>query len=448
MLLNNSELMQFKHKIETTNFSSVAYRDTWYREVFQQIHNVMQGASTIHLLIFICVLCVGSLVGTLGNIFFICVFKLIFNRKFNRSIQSKLAEVSSKCQEQAEKSTHSEQISENRSPIDNNNYKIIKLYESYIQLKTQLTFNSNLKILYHLIYYLALVDLFTCLFSVPVTAFELWYHMELNEFSCRLFEFMRSVGVLLSNFLIILIAIEQYKSLSGSGLAIKKLFYTCLLAVFLSVLISIVFTLEISVNQVFNILDDNETIAINMGICLKSEFVISFKTARIINILITLIFIIGGVFVVIVYALIFLKSIALNKRQSRRKETEMNILNSAKSNSTSKDNVYNQVTNESNSSILEKYMHNIIIEESQSIYQRPNFRIAVIVLFVTFIYWLSIIPWCLTFNGVIEYNPFIHYAFLLKSVFNPLIYGFLNPNLRNCGFYLLKLFLISSKKLF
>ena len=71
-------------------------------------------------------------------------------------------------------------------------------------------------------------------------------------------------------------------------------------------------------------------------------------------------------------------------------------------------------------------------------YLNRNFRIAVMILLVTVIYYLSIIPWCLAINDIIRYNPYIHYSFLLNNTINPLIYGFLNPYFRNCCLYIFK----------
>ena len=280
----------------------------------------MHGASRLHLMILICILCASSIVGSIANLFFICIFKLIFNRKFNHNIQSKLAE-SSIGFELKERSTQIDTIEKSQPVTRQSHSKSTELYESYVQLKNKLAYNSSMKILYNLIYYLAIVDLFTCLFSVPVTAYEVWYPNRLNEFSCRLFEFMRSFGVLLSNFLIILIAIEQFKSLSANRDFSKKkwLLYICIIMVLLSVLISTFFTFQVSIYQKAVEIDEDkmasETYIVNTGVCLKSESGISFKTASILNLSITiLVFIIGGIFVVILYTIIFLKSFSLNKR--------------------------------------------------------------------------------------------------------------------------------------
>ncbi len=55
---------------------------------------------------------------------------------------------------------------------------------------------------------------------------------------------------------------------------------------------------------------------------------------------------------------------------------------------------------------------------------RSNLRMATMIFFVTKVYYLSIIPWILTINNVIKFNPFIYYTFTLNCSLNPLIYFF------------------------
>jgi hypothetical protein len=411
-------------------------------DIFSYIFDSSYGDSWTYLTIFLCVLLICSIIGSIANLFFICIFTLIFNKNFNQKIHTKLTTDAHRLTEfrsQLTSLVHKTTPSPNKSSaneinlislvtdvqvVTNNdhNNKTIKLYEDYAKLKNKLALNSNLKVFYSLIYYLAFVDSFTCLLAVPVTVYEIKNNLILNEFCCKLFEFMRSTGVIFSNFIIILIVIEQYKSLSAVGMVSKKFFYIRLfLVLFFSILIGTLSTLQVSVYQRAG------DLLLFTGRCLKSEQIINFKLTEIINILTTSIFIVGSVFVAFVYSLIFKKTFELNERHTKRKTNEKNMLNRARF----------------NSKRLKKRKSSTIERKSCPFYQKPNFRIAVMILVVTFVYYISIIPWCLTLNGIIEYNPYIHYAFLLKSVFNPFIYGMLNPNLRNCGFNLLKLFFIS-----
>ena len=209
-------------------------------------------------------------------------------------------------------------------------------------------------------------------------------------------------------------------------MASKRFFYIRLfVALFCSILIGTLSTLQVSVYQ------RAENLVIFTGICLKSEQIINFKFSGKINILMTSIFIVGIIFVAFVYALIFKKTFQLNERHTKRKNNEKNMLKRAKFNS-------KRTKKRKSSSTFDR--------KPCPFYQKPNFRIAAMILVVTFVYYVSIIPWCLTLNEIIEYNPYIHYAFLFKSVFNPFIYGLLNPNLRKCGFNLLKVFFITVSK--
>jgi hypothetical protein len=68
-----------------------------------------------------------------------------------------------------------------------------------------------------------------------------------------------------------------------------------------------------------------------------------------------------------------------------------------------------------------------------------NVQLEMTILFITFVYYISIIPFCLTNHNIIEYNALIHYTFLLNNTLNPIAYGLLNPNFRSCGYYLFKI---------
>ena len=277
-----------------------------------------------------------SVIGSIANLIFICIFTLIFNKNFNHKIHTKLTtdahhltEFRSQLTNLVHKTTPSpifDKTSTNDinlmtavpvSSNSHNNNETIEKYDDYAKLKNKLALNSNLKVFYNLIYYLAFVDAFTCLFAVPVTVYEIKNNLKLNEFCCKLFELMRSTGVIFSNFIIILIAIEQYKSISAVGMASKRFFYIRLfVALFCSILIGTLSTLQVSVYQ------RAENLVIFTGICLKSEQIMNFKFSGKINILMTSIFIVGIIFVAFVYALIFKKPFQLNERHTKRKNNE------------------------------------------------------------------------------------------------------------------------------
>jgi hypothetical protein len=62
---------------------------------------------------------------------------------------------------------------------------------------------------------------------------------------------------------------------------------------------------------------------------------------------------------------------------------------------------------------------------------RKNFSMAFMIFFVTMVYYFSIIPWILTINNIIKFNPFIFYTFTLNCSLNPTIYFIFNSNFRN-----------------
>ena len=78
---------------------------------------------------------------------------------------------------------------------------------------------------------------------------------------------------------------------------------------------------------------------------------------------------------------------------------------------------------------------------------KTNIRMALIIFFVTLVYYISVIPWCLTINNVIKYNPFIYYTFFINNAINPVIYGFFNPNFRRCCLEILNILFYQFKQL-
>ena len=412
--------------LNNTNFTNHDHIKLFYKLIILNVYDQAYEENKRHLTILITILLVFSIIGTITNLTAILIFKLIFNKSLNRNIRSKLS-VST---------ISSVDIKDDELKFDyNSQYRTKVLYKKYIETKKNLVFNSNLRLFYTLICYLAMIDLFTCLFSIPVTAFEIKANMKIAEFYCKLFEFMRSSGVIASNFLIILISIERYKSLNAIGM-LKMKFYNIRLVLifFITFLIGIICMLQVSIYQKI----DGVKALVEVGICLKSEQLITKWLSKVICILITAILVFNLLCVSSVYFLFFKKTNQLKKKQSVKKKLEMDVFQRV---------ITNISENQESSCGGEAFINlkNKITANQMRIpfYLNRNFRVACIIITITCTHYMSIIPWCLTITGLIAYNPYIHYTFLLNSILNPLIYGFFNPNFRNSGFYLLKLLLIS-----
>jgi hypothetical protein len=416
--------------------------DADYIKLYLKIMEDIYEESKAYLYILIVVLLLFSIIGTISNLFTFLIFKFIFNKNFNRKIQSNLAAVvtgtsiykrgtrnrliSTNNAKEHEEVDDEDVVIFNHYYEDEGDNKAIKLHVNFDKIKKKLIFSSNLKVFYTLIRYLALVDLFTCSFAIPVTVYEILYNMKINEFYCKLFEFMRSFGILLSNFLIVLIAIERYNALTNLR-NVKKMFRIRIsFVIIISILFGLVCSLQVSVYQKF----DGKIIY--TGVCMLSDSV-SHHINNIVTVSITILFLFCIILLTIIYILLFKRIFELNSRYRMRKEA----LNRIFKNSiqyTRQDNLLKESTTNSKNNISDEFQI-----KKRRFYISRNFRLAMIILIVTFIYYLSIIPWCLTINGFIQYNPYIHYSFLLNNSVNPLVYGILNPNFRKCGLYLIKL---------
>ena len=151
------------------------------------------------------------------------------------------------------------------------------------------------------------------------------------------------------------------------------------------------------------------------------------------------------------YIQIFRQTFRLNKKKSKRVEFTNRLLkNSMKNNNLNQ--IYENCSIQLNSLTLvttEGNFNNIEFREEQKSLEeiRPEklsiklrkmsvvvgsiVRIAITIFFVTMVYYLSIIPWILTVNNIIKFNPFIYYTFILNSSLNPLIYFLFNTSFRN-----------------
>ena len=419
--------------INNTNFSNHKNIETMYGNILNNIYESIYMESQHYLLILIIFLLTSSIISSIANLFVICIFTILFNKNLSRRFHT-LLDVNKN-----EKNLTTIVI----KPVSNLNLddqeKRANIIEKFNKTKHSFILNQDLRLFYSLIRCLAVVDLFTCSVVVPVTVYEIWNNMKINEIFCRFFEFIRALGVISSNFIIILIAVERYLAVYAPKKFSKSVFnIRFIIGAIISVMIAIVCMLQVSVYQ------RTENSIIFIGICLKSEYVFNSVSARIINIIITSIFLSGLTFVSIVYIMIFRKTYQVQKKHKLRRESEVQLFKRAF-------NTLNEASVEKSKQSIEKAIE-LKIEYKISAFEKKNqkltlasffknqsCRIVISVLLVAFVYFLSIIPWCLTINGLIKYNPFIHYTFLLNNTINPFIYGFLNPNIRNCGSHLLKL---------
>ena len=405
-----------------TNFNDTDEVQLMYKNVIQSIYKSSFEESKFHSTAILITLILCSLIGSITNMFVIFIFILIFNKRFNRNIQSKLA-------------------SSEKTETTNKN---VELYQNFNKQKNQLIFNADLKLFYSLIKYLAVVDFFTCSVGIPVTVYELWNNITLNEFCCKTFEFIRAIGVVASNFIIILVAIERFLALYKPG-KLNTLFFEIriIFAIVISITVAVLLMLQVSVYQR---VDDT---IIYIGMCLKSDYSFNKSHGRLFNFLLTFIFTFGCIFVSIMYSLVWFKTYEIKKRRKTRKKFEYKLFIRALNNSIKIDDRKVNKVFKNQAKIFENKLkireQNARKAKCLCFSTHCNFRIAVSILLVTFIYYLSIIPWCLTITGMIKYNAYIHYTFLLNNTINPFIYGFLNPNFRNCGLYLLNLIFSSMR---
>ena len=402
--------------LNNTNFSYQESIETMYRNVLESIYDSSYAESKKYLLILIAILLICSIIGSIANIFVLCIFKFVFdNKKLIREVQAEPKTV-----------YKSNQSKENISMI----------YGKLNSRRNQLFFNSKIKEFYALIRYLAIIDLYTCSIAVPVTVYEIWNNMKISEFSCKLFELMRAIGVITSNFVIILISIERFNALYKPNNYKKDLLkIRIILSMVISTLIGIICMLQVSVYQ-----KTNDSMVVFIGICLKSEYTFKKKDTEIINISVTSIFLVGCLFVSIIYILIFKKTFSIQKLRTSREENQLRLITKAFIQTHSEGDGQNKSSlNADNLETKLNIFENKKINSCLCFSVNLNMRIAISILMITFLYYISIIPWYLTINGIINYNPYIHYTFLLNNTINPFIYGLLNSNFRSCGFYLLKL---------
>jgi hypothetical protein len=409
--------MQFDDVLESILFNSSINESTLieasiFKRVLDEIYSKsLQDSKTFSVSLLISLL-IGSFLSSIANIFVIFIFMFDLNKNLNRELKLKK---DTEHQQQNE----SEQIRNNEKEGIREN-KSDKLFIKYNLMKKKLIFNANLKLFYTLVRYLAFIDLFTCSIAIPVTVYEIFNNMIINEFFCKIFEFIRAIGVIGSNFIIILIAVERYMAICKMKSIQLKLFKYCIfLIIFLSISISIITMLSVSVYQ------KGHVGIIFVGFCLKSQIIFTDDIHKIICYLVTSIFLISGCFTSFVYVLIFRKTFKLNKRNEIRKKNEKRLFKNAINNQATVNQDLNR--GEVKTSLaINNIGRKLIRSEKNSnscccLTFNRNFRIASMILLVTFIYYSSIIPYFLTINGIIDYNPYIHYLYLLNSTVNPFV---------------------------
>jgi len=396
--------------LNKTNFSN-----TEYKSIVVNVYNSLYQGSKSYLIILISVLMGCSIIGSLVNIYVIFIFKCIFKISFSRKKKTATETI---------ESLSIDQLDSKRKFHHNPNHQTLS-FKHLKSLIKHVDSNSNLKFFYRIIFYLIIVDLFTCSIAIPITVYEIFNNMMINEFFCKLFEFIRGFGVISSNFMIILIAIERYMALYNKN-EIKSFNLRIIFLSIITFIISIICMLQVSVYQ------KHENSAVFIGVCLKSDYLFDHKMHRLINILVTSIFAIGSIFVSIIYLVIFIKIFKINSQD--RKVTKESLIVRVPGT----DSINKTIETENCNEITTIELNNEEAQSDTSFNLVYFIRLAFTILLVTIIYYLSIIPWCLTINGIIEYNPYLHYTFLLNQSVNPFIYLFLNPHFRSCGFYLLK----------
>ena len=231
------------NEINHTNFSNDG--DTLIRSVLANLYSNFYKESKEFIYIIIALLVMFSAIGSITNSYVIFVFKFIFDKKFNRDIESKLA-ATSNCHLKKRRSKNFEEFE-----IILNKEVGWEIIESYNNAKKKLLYNSNFNLLYTLISYLSFIDFFSCAIAIPVTAYEILNNQKINELCCKLFEFIRAFGVIASNFVIVMISIERYIALYKLENSSRKNFFKFRISfvVFLSGFLSILILPLVSVYQ-------------------------------------------------------------------------------------------------------------------------------------------------------------------------------------------------------
>ena len=389
--------------MNSTNFTSLVNIEQMFSNIFVNIYKSAYQESKLYFSVLITVLLVSCLIGSLANLFVIFIFKNLFQIKFNimwmQNQNGEIYSLNSSDKAKIKKTTTNQSESE----------------RYFKNLVNHLDSNSKLKSFYKLLFHLTVVDLFTCSIVIPITVYEISNNMIISEFNCKLFEFIRGIGVISSNFLVIFIAVERFMALYNKN-QFKYFNFRILIVLIVTILISTIFMFQVSVYQ------KPENVTIFIGVCLKSNYLINRDITRIINIFVTLLFLFGSIIVSAIYVIIFIKVFEINNKKKKEE-----YMKNERSNATNVQLINFKNTNEDS-----------IESTSEYNYFCYYLRLAITILLLTIIYYVSIIPWCLTINQIINYDPYFHNLFLLNKFLDPFIYLFLNPHFRNFGLHLLK----------
>ena len=201
------------------------------------------------------------------------------------------------------------------------------------------------KPIYLLIQYLAIVDFLTCAIALPATIVEIWLFTNSNEVFCKLFEQTRASGVLLSNFLVILISLERFMLLCRPFFFknFKNNYFIRILIV-ITVFSFGLATLSMFTLSVYQRMDDE---LIFVGICLpKNDSPPLLINA--LKITITSVMIAGIFLVKFLYLFIFKKALDLKRKKVDRKCFNDQLRIKAKKNSSLSNTLINKNNRDEN----------------------------------------------------------------------------------------------------
>ena len=147
------------------------------------------------------------------------------------------------------------------------------------------------------------------------------------------------------------------------------------------------------------------------------------------------------------YFFILKKTIEIKKKNKSRRCFELQLLAKASLRSSRKKSTTKQDEESSEKTLTNHSLSNNILKTKEEEINKKltydcfksNINVLITVLTIIFVYYLSIIPLCLTINDIIHYNPYIHYAFFLNNILNPFINIFFNSKFRSCGLIVCKL---------
>ena len=409
----NFQLKLFLEQLNKTNLTEEEKAESISRNVFGDIYSRSKEESKIFLFTLLILLLVGSFISSIANLFVIFIFKFNLNKNLKRELQNNIDAVNNNNIELNSVTIKHKESIQNQSihlkasvcSSECNNYgqqpklvhdkeknqEKLRLFSKYSYMKKKLVFNTNLKLFYTLVRYLAMIDLLTCSVAIPVSVYEIWNNMKINELSCKAFEFIRAISVMGSNFILILVAFERYMAICKmKSFQLNTFKCRVVLLLFSSISIAVICMLQVSVYQ-----RAKDSIVL-IGYCLRSNVVFREDILKTILYGISFIFFLGGLFTSVMYILIFKKTFNVNKRHTIRKKNENKLLKKAVFNQDA-----NNVLDEANPSVANNEKINQVARKLTLIQNENgekckcvclkvnrNIRIAFMILMVTFIYYL------------------------------------------------------------